>query len=165
MCLVCWWNSRFFVMAIVRIPSVLHLDQSRNGHVGAPISHASNLFIFHPHILLPPFQLLMLTHCLLLKHQCKIPVNESHLFLPSQPPTSPLLHFIFYTFSCPSSAMMTHIPTPYQHCSLFSTDYDLIVGTQNVYKLPPFKDGRSIWLLCINLVVFSLPFCMLSCLI
>src|SRR5713226_5364582 len=104
-------------MAIVRIPSVLHLDQSRNGHVGAPISHASNLFIFHPHILLPPFQLLMLTHCLLLKHWCKIPANESHLFLPSQPPTSPLLHFIFYTFSCPSSAMTPGIPTPF-HTSL-----------------------------------------------
>ena len=152
-------------MAIVRIPSVLHLDQSRNGHVGAPISHASNLFIFHPHILLPPFQLLMLTHCLLLKHWCKIPANESHLFLPSQPPTSPLLHFIFYTFSCPSSATTPGIPTPYQHHLLFSTDYDLIVGTLNVYKLPPFKDGWSIPLLCINLVVFSLPFHMLLCLV
>src|SRR5229473_5504813 len=99
----------------------------------------------------------MLVHCLLLKHWCKIPTNESHLFLPSQPPASPLLHFIFYTFSCPSGATTPSIPTPYQHHLLFSTDYDLIVGTLNVYKLPSFKDGWSIPFLCINLVVFSLP--------
>src|SRR5258707_4107053 len=65
---------------------------------------------------------------------------------------------IFYSFSCSSGAMTTCIPTPYQHRSLFSTDYDLIVGTQNVYKLPPFKDGRSIRLLRINLVVFPPSF-------
>ncbi len=84
--------------------------------------------------------------------------NESHLFLPSQPPASPLLHFIFYTFSCPFGATTPGIPTPYQHCLLFSTDYDLIVGTLNVYKLPPFKDGWSIRLLHINPVVFSPSF-------
>ncbi len=84
--------------------------------------------------------------------------NESHLFLPSQPPASPLLHFIFYTSSCPSGATTPGIPTPYQHRLLFSTDYNLIVGTLNVYKLPPFKDGWSIRLLRINPVAFSPSF-------
>src|SRR5216684_601034 len=149
----------------VRIPSVPRSDQSGNGRVGAPVSHASDLFIFHPHDSLPPFQLSMLAHCLLLKHRCKIPANESHLFPPSQPPASPLLHFIFYTFSCPSGATTPRIPTPLLHCSLLISSLDLLVGTQNVYKLPPFKDGKTIRLLRINLVVFSLPSRMLSCLV
>ncbi len=142
----------------VRIPSVLRSDQSGNGRVGAPVSHASDLFIFHPHVSLPPFQLSMLAHCLLLKHRCKIPANESHLFPPSQPPASPLLHFIFYTFSCPSGATTPHIPTPLLHCSLLISGLDLLVGTQNVYKLSPFKDGEDIRLLRINLVVFPPSF-------
>src|SRR5713226_668970 len=70
----------------VRIPSVLRSDQSGNGRVGAPVSHASDLFIFHPHVSLPPFQLSTLAHCLLLKHRCKTLANESHSFPPSQPP-------------------------------------------------------------------------------
>jgi len=84
--------------------------------------------------------------------------NESHLFPPSQPPASPLLHFIFYTFSCPSGATTPRIPTPLLHCSLLISGLDLLVGTQNVYKLPPFKDGKTIRLLRINPVAFSPSF-------
>jgi hypothetical protein len=48
---------------------------------------------------------------------------------------------------------MTRIPTPYQHRSLLTTGLDYLVGTQNVFKLPPFKDSKIIQLLRINLVV------------
>src|SRR5216684_165816 len=136
----------------VRIPS----DRSGNGRVGAP-GCASDLFIFHPHDSLPPFQFSTLAHRLL-KHRCKTLANESHSFPPSQPPFSLNFTDISLQFSCSSGATTTRIPTPYQHRSLFSIDYDLIVGTQNVYKLPPFKDGRSIRLLRINLVVFPPSF-------
>jgi len=105
---------------------------------------------------LPPSQPSTLVHCLLLKHRCKIPANESHLFPPSQPPASLLLHsfhFISLHFSYPSGTTTPRIPTPLLHRSLLISGLDLLLGTQNVYKLPPFKNGNSIRLLRINLVV------------
>ncbi len=47
----------------------------------------------------------------------------------------------FRTFSYTSGTTTPRIPTPYQHRSLFITDHDLVVGTENVFKQPPFKDG------------------------
>ncbi len=67
----------------VRIPSVPRSDRSGNGRVGAP-GCASDLFIFHPHVSLPPFQFSTLAHRLL-KHRCKTLANKSHSFPPSQP--------------------------------------------------------------------------------
>ena len=47
----------------------------------------------------------------------------------------------FRTFSYTSGTTTPRIPTPYQHRSLFITDHDLVVGTENVFKQPPFKDS------------------------
>src|SRR5216684_7145326 len=76
----------------VRIPS----DRSGNGRVGAP-GCASDLFIFHPHVSLPPFQFSTLAHRLL-KHRCKTLANESHSFPPSQPPFLSILLTFYIHF-------------------------------------------------------------------
>jgi hypothetical protein len=54
---------------------------------------------------------------------------------------------------------MPGIPTPYRHRPLLTSGLDYLVGSKNVFKLPPFKDGTSIRLLRINPVVcFSFLF-------
>jgi hypothetical protein len=50
---------------------------------------------------------------------------------------------------------MPRIPTPLQHRSLLITGFDLVVGTQNVFKLPPFKDGMIVHLVSISPCVLS----------
>src|SRR5216684_4988287 len=140
----------------VRIPSVPRSDRSGNGRVGAPVSYASDLLFF-----------ILTSHCLSFNSRRSLIASSNtgarHLrtnHIPSRLHIPFSFNFtdIFYSFSCSSGATTTCIPTPHQHRSLFSTDYDLIVGTQNVYKLPPFKDGRRIRLLRINLVVFPPSF-------
>jgi hypothetical protein len=53
-----------------------------------------------------------------------------------------ILLILFLTFSCSSGATTTRIPSPKQHRTFITTGFDCSVGpTQNVFKLPPFKDG------------------------
>ncbi len=148
-----WLGDDYLWLSTVRIPLVLCLDWPHQS-THQPLASGS--------------------HCLLLP-QCSSTASSSNTgarYLQMNHTSSclhSLLLLLFYI------SFSIHYPVhPVQWClvyPLFTTlpfltlVLDYVVGTLAIFKLPPLKDGNSIQLLHINLVVFSLPFCMLSCLV
>src|SRR5258708_20300834 len=105
------------------------LGSEWDNYVRALVSQMSDLNIFHPCVSLPPLldsQFSTLIHHLPLNHQCKIPANKSHSFLPPQPPAFPfpltysLFSFVLwetmiYTYLQPHriSSLISSIPSPH----------------------------------------------------